>query len=124
MKLFFTTLLILLICGSVARSQTFRTADKKYSVIVKENKASEQLSLSIKLYKGEQFNPTLIKQWDNLSKRFYYGGANNNFKFFSFVTRDKLGNISKMVLSVYYYGNGYDEMYTEKLFDDIYYKSN
>lgn len=110
--------------GSDAKSQTFRTSDKQYSVIVKDYKNTDQITLAIKLYKGEEFHPTLTKQWDKYTKRFYYGGATNNFKFFSFASRDSSGSLSQMTISVFYYGNGYDKVFTEKLFEDVYYKSN
>ena len=117
-----TALVVLLLICQEASAQTYRTANKKYHVQISENKRTQKISLSIKLYKGEQFDPVLSKHWDNAEKTFYYGGVSNLFKFLLYPKRDSLGNIPEFQLSVFYYGNGYQNVFTETVFIDDYYK--
>lgn len=104
-------------------SQVYRTKDQQYSVRIDEFKQSNKISLSVKLYKGQLFTPWLTKFWDDKSKSWCYGAKESKFKFYLWPVRNSDGLITQFDLSVFYYGNGYDKMYTEFLFNDTYYKS-
>lgn len=115
-------LIILIFVGLQGFTQSFRTKDGQYSVKISEFKQSDKISLSIKLYKGQQFDPWLTKFWDKQSKSWCYGTKENNFKFYLWPERNSSDLITQFKLAVFYYGNGYDKMYTEFLFSDNYYK--
>lgn len=124
----------MLFCGNNLIAQTYRTkpdsSGETYSINLRDNAHTDKLTVSINLFNRLR-SPTLNKEWNPHVRAYCYTGYNDKFKFIvqpaagnNGNVRDSNGKITRLYLSIFHYANGFDKIFTEKLFDEVYYLAN